>query len=259
MSPDEVEAGAQFDVEWTGPNAQGDYVAVVPQGAEEWTNTDDYFNTNAGSPGTLTAPTKDGAYEVWYVDGATEEVLLSVGITILPFTGDLLAPDEVPAGTEFEVAWNGSGGQGDYVTIVPEGAEEWTSTDDYFDVSVGPIGLLYAPMKDGEYEIWYVSANREIQLRRPIVVLPLEITIDAPDEVAAGSTFQVSWTGPDGQGDYITIVAAGAPVGSFLDYFYTSTGPTGEIDAPDEPGQYELWYATERVRGVFFRVPITVN
>src|ERR1700752_2910940 len=28
-------------------------------------------------------------------------------------------------------------------------------------------------------------------------------TLQAPPEVAAGATFQVSWTGPDNQGDYV--------------------------------------------------------
>src|SRR5687768_11206770 len=36
--PGEVEAGAEFDVSWTGPDDQGDYIAIVPAGATEWTN-----------------------------------------------------------------------------------------------------------------------------------------------------------------------------------------------------------------------------
>ena len=54
--PDSVEAGADFEVAWTGPDNAGDYIAIVPVNATEWTNTDDYFSTSSGSPGDLTAP-----------------------------------------------------------------------------------------------------------------------------------------------------------------------------------------------------------
>lgn len=259
-APDSVEAGSEFDVAWTGPANTGDYITIVTPDATRWQGGDDYFDVSVGSPGQLTAPTTPGDYVLWYVSGADDEILLRVPIEVTAFTGSLLAPEEVPAGTEFEVAWNGPGAAGDYVTIVPEGAERWTAGDWYFDVSVGSPGKLWAPMSGGAYEIWYVAGvDESVQARIPITVLPLEITLDGPDEVAAGSTFEVEWTGPDGNGDYITIVPADASEGAYLDYAYTYEGNPVEITAPDEPGEYELWYASDRVNGTFFRVAITVT
>src|SRR5262245_50042922 len=43
-------------------------------------------------------------------------------------------------------------------------------------------------------------------------------TLQAPPEIDAGSTFQVSWTGPDNKGDYVTIVPAGAADAVFTSY-----------------------------------------
>lgn len=259
-APSEVEAGAAFDVAWTGPNATGDYVTIVPAGATAWTFEDPYFNTNAGPTGSLVAPTAPGEYELWYVNGADDTVAFSVDVTVTPFEGDLLAVDEVAAGTEFEVAWNGPDGPGDYVTVVPVGADAWTGADPYFNTSIGPVGTLYAPMTDGDYEIWYVvGSDSSVQSRRPITVTPLEITIDAPESVGAGEDFEVAWTGPDGQGDYLTIVPEGSAEGAYLSYAYTYTGSTVTLTAPDEPGSYEIWYASDRVPGTFHTVPITVD
>ena len=56
-----------------------------------------------------------------------------------------------------------------------------------------------------------------------------------------GATFQVTWTGPNGPSDYITIVAAGAT-------------------APAAAGNYEIWYASDRVPGLIFaRTNIVVH
>lgn len=256
--PAEVEAGAEFEVSWTGPDDRGDYVAIVPEGATEWTNDDPWFYTANANPGTMVAPTADGEYELWYVAGLGEEVLARSPITVTPFEGALLAPEEVPAGEEFEVAWNGPDGPGDYVTIVAKGTEQWTN-EDYFYTYEGDPGMLIAPIGAGEYEIWYVTGDSVTQDRRPITVTALEVTLDAPDSVAAGSTFEVTWTGPDGRGDYITIVPAGSEEGAYLDYAYTYEGNPVTITAPDEPGSYEIWYASDRVDGTFESIPIIVS
>lgn len=256
--PAEVEAGAEFEVAWTGPDDRGDYIAIVPAGATEWTNDDPWFYTANANPGTFVAPTADGEYELWYVAGADESVLARSDITITPFEGALLAPDEVPAGAEFDVAWNGPDGPGDYVTIVAKGTERWTN-EDYFYTSEGDPGTLIAPIGAGDYEIWYVTADGETQATLAVSVTALEVTLDAPARVAAGASFEVEWTGPDGPSDYITIVLAGSAEGAYLDYAYTNEGNPVTIIAPDEPGAYEIWYASDRVGGTYESIPITVE
>lgn len=258
-APDELEAGAAFDVAWTGPNSQGDYIAIVPADATGWTETDDYFNTNSGSPSSLTAPLAPGPYEVVYFDGASEAAVTRVPIEVTAFAGDLLAPEEVPAGAVFAVAWNGPNGPGDYVTIQAVGAGAWTD-EDYFSTSSGSPGELVAPITSGQYEIRYVSGTGgAVQATRPITVLALEASISAPDQVTAGETFDVEWTGPDGPGDYVTIVPLGAEPRTYLSYFGTSSGSPGTLTAPDEPGDYELWYVTAAEYGIFARTAIEVR
>ncbi len=102
-----VEAGAEFEIEYRP--TRGDYV-TGPAGSDEWTN-EPYFGTADGNPNSLVAPTGDGNYELWYVSGDDESVLFRLDIAVTPFAGDLLAEEEVPAGQEFEVAWNGPMGR----------------------------------------------------------------------------------------------------------------------------------------------------
>lgn len=240
-APDEVEAGAGFEVAWTGPDNSGDYITIVAAGATAWTN-EDYFNTHNGNPGRLTAPLTAGAYELWYVSNADDSVVARRPITVTPFTGGLLAPDEVAGGTVFEVAWTGPNGSGDYITIVPVGAAvgDYMSYD---NTSNGSPAELVAPVKGGAYELRYVTGNpREVMLTRPITVLEVTASVDGPDSVKVGTNFDVAWTGPDGPGDYITIVPAGSAPGAYLSYQGTSRGSPLQLDAPAEPGDYELWY-----------------
>jgi len=262
-APDEIDAGADFEVAWTGPNAQGDYITVVPVGATEWTNADDYFSTIAGSPGNLTAPLKEGAYELWYVSGDDEEVLTTRPITVTAFTGDLLGPDEVAGGTEFEVAWNGPNGTGDYITIVPLGAgpSDYLS---YWDAHNESPGTLVAPVKAGDYELWYVTGTpREVMLRRPISVLEVEATVEGPTSIAADTEFEVEWTGPNGPGDYITIVPVGSEPNAYLSYWDANRGSPGTLTSPEGAGEYELWYVIpgrrEGPTAVYARQPIEVT
>jgi Ca-activated chloride channel family protein len=67
----------------------------------------------------------------------------------------------------------------------------------------------------------------------------------------------VTWTGPNGQGDYVTIVALGALKWTNESYFYTSAGSPGPLVAPIATGDYELWYVTGTDAKTMVRAPIT--
>ncbi|MDP9465560.1 MAG: hypothetical protein M3P52_13115, partial [Actinomycetota bacterium] len=257
--PADVAAGEKFPVNWTGPSGAGDYITIVAAGAAKWTN-EPYFNATSGAtPGSLVAPIKDGAYALWYVSGDTDTILARRDIRVTPFSGALGGPAEVEAGSSFEVGWNGPNGPGDYVTIVAAGTAKWTN-ESYFNTSNGNPGTLVAPLDTGEHVLWYVTgADGATMANRPITVTPYTVTLDAPNQVQRGAQFEVAWTGPDGPSDYITIVPAGSPPDTYTSYAYTNTGNPVTITAPDTAGSYEVWYASDRVKGIVFgRIDITV-
>lgn len=260
-APQEVAAGAKFEINWTGPRGQGDYITMVAAGATKWTN-EPYFYTTGASPGTLTAPVVEGPYALWYVSGADDTILARRAIRVTPFVGDLGGPEEVMAGSMFEVAWNGPNGPGDYVTIVKAGAAKWTNESYFYTADANP-GKLVAPIEAGSYELWYVTgAGASTEATRPITVTPYVVTLDAPAQVAKGAAFDVTWTGPNGPSDYLTIVLAGSAPGTYGDYQYTQNfvGKPLPLKAPTTAGTYEIRYQSDRVTNVVFGSrPITVN
>ncbi len=169
-------------------------------------------------------------------------------------------PAEVGAGDQFEVSWTGPAGTGDYITIVPAGATAWAG-EDYFDVSEGSPSTLQASIEDGAYALWYVAndANDTVLARVAIRVTPFEGSVDGPASVGTGETFEVSWTGPGSPGDYITIVPPGTTAWNGQDYFDVSVGSTGELQAPEAPGNYELWYVSGQEEGFMVSTPIQVT
>ena len=244
----QVAVGASFEVTWTGPNKEGDYVTIVKAGTAKWTNEPYFYTTSNPSPGHLTAPGTPGAFEIWYVSGADASVLAKAQLTVSAFVGSIDAPDTVAAGTVFEVSWTGPNGPGDYVTIVKAGVAAWTN-EPYFYTNVGPKSTLLAPIDAGAYEVWYVSgAGDTVQLRHPITVTPYSSSVDGPGEVNHGQPVSIAWTGPAGPGDYVTIAPVGSSEGTYLQYCDTTSPSPCIINAPDQAGAYEVRYVTGRTK-----------
>ena len=258
--PEEVAGGTAFEVLWTGPNNEADYITVVKADAKlgsykEWKWT------TVGSPMTFTAPIEAGEYEVRYQSDGTTGVIARQVFTVTSSEITLSAPASVMAGSAFDVTWTGPDGTGDYLTVVPSAdADGDGAYANYKYTRDGPTVSLNAGIEPGEYEVRYQSDRESgVFARTQVTVTPAVITMDAPDVVAAGSSFDVTWTGPDGKLHYLTIVKADSDDGAYGSYKYTSSGPTLTLTAPDEAGNYEIRYQITAGGNVFARIPITVE
>ena len=256
--PAEVNAGTEFEVSWTGPDNDRDYVTVVPIDAEDG-SYQQYNYTREGSPMSFTASIEPGVYEVRYQSDITSGVIARQAFTVVASDITLTVPAEVPAGEPFEVSWTGPDGERDYLTVVPADAPDG-SYKEYSYTREGNTLKFNAPIEPGTYELRYQS-DREggVFARQTFTVIPTTITLNAPDSIVAGTEFTVNWTGPDGQRDYITIVPADAPEGTYKSYKYTREGPSLNLIAPIEAGAYEIRYQSDRESGVFARIPVTVT
>jgi Ca-activated chloride channel family protein len=240
QAPASLPADTPFNVDWTGPNNQGDYISILPAGATEWIN-EAYFYTYVGTPGQMVAPTTPGNYKVVYIDGTSRNFKAQQPMTVTAFEGSVSGPASVAAGTVFSASWTGPNALGDYITIVAKGATQWTD-ESWFYTANGSPGNLAAPLVAGEHELWYVASDRTVMTRTPITVLPLAASVTVATSANKGASISVGWTGPNAPGDYITIVAAGAAEGSYLSYAYTGAGNPVNITAPDTAGAYEIRY-----------------
>ena len=109
-------------------------------------------------------------------------------------------------------------------------------------------------MGAGPGEIRYMSAQgARVLARRDIIFLPAKVTLDAVGAAEAGSTVEVTWTGPNNRGDYLTIVPAGAPEGQVGKYANTENGSPSRIALPKEKGPAEIRYISGQGRAVLGR------
>jgi len=77
------------------------------------------------------------------------------------------------------------------------------------------------------------------------LVLPLfqpEATLNLPDQAALGSRIEVSWSGPDGTGDYLATARPNDQPGSFVTFTGTQEGARLALEMPDQPGLFEVRY-----------------
>jgi len=244
-APASVAAGASFDVKWTGPNNDRDYVAIgeTTPGGRLYL---DYKYARSGNPLKLAAPEKPGDYEVRYILGVGDTVIARQLIKVGAVTATVSGPAEVAAGAKFKVTWTGPNNPRDYVTMVKAGAAEKTF-DRYVYTDRGATLDFTAPDEPGKYELRYSTGQGYLTLARaPITVGAITATITGPAQAVAGESFKVSWKGPDNPRNYVTIVAKGAREGAFTgSYFYaTPQNNPGSLVAPLVPGEYELRFST---------------
>lgn len=246
--PAEVIAGSSFDVEFTGPGNQGDYLTIVEVGAEEGKYGHyDYTDQNKSGTAKLRAPDTAGDAEVRYVTGQKAKTLASYPVKVLPAEAIVSADEKAPAGSPVKITWKGPNNQGDYITIVAKGADEGSYKDyQYTKNSEDGTVLVDAPEEPGEHEIRYVTGQKGKTLASaPLLVESVTATVSAPESVVAGGEFQVEWTGPQNQGDYVTVVEKGAEIGKYRDYFYTKNGESpGKLRAPETAGEHEVRFMT---------------
>ena len=257
-APDSVVAGARFEVLWTGPDNPGDYLTVVTQGAADASYAN-FTYTRQGSPMQLTALIEPGAAEIRYVTGRSHTILARRQLTITPPTVTLEAADEAPAGGKVNVTWTGPNNVGDYITVVPQSAPDGEYAG-YADAKHGSPSSIVVPIQPGDCEIRYVSGQgRKVLARRPLKVVPVEVTLSAPDEARVGATVEVTWTGPANGGDYITIVPASLSDERYAEYADASGGSPSRIRTPIEPGACEIRYVSGQGRRVLARRAIKVT
>lgn len=264
VAPPDPVAGATIVARYAGAPAgdRRDWLAVVPADAGDEVYLDWAYASGTSGSVELRVPDDAGELEVRYhlvlPEGGTRVIGRSPVFASQAATATLEGPAEVGAGGTFAVAWTGPDNDGDYLTIVPEGAHEG-SYDSYAYTRDGSPATLIAPGRPGAYELRYVTGQGGTLARAPITVIAVEAAVAGPSEVPAGSEFDVAWTGPDNDGDYLTIVEVGAHEGAYTSYAYAREGSPVTLAAPVEPGAYEIRYVAGRGDATLASAPITVT
>jgi len=253
----EATAGSTVPITWQGPNNEGDFITIVPRGAESG-SYERCAPTRGGSPAAVAAPMDTGEGEIRYLSGQNSRVLARRPIKILPAHVSLGAAEETVAGALVSITWEGPNDENDYLTIVPKTAADGGRGAIAYTMKGSPLQLT-APSETGDGEIRYMSGwGDRVLARRMIKIVAGQATLTAPDEGVAGSNVQITWSGPNNENDYITIVAKTAPDGNRGDFAWTLKGSPAQVAAPGQPVDGEIRYVSGQDDKVLARRAIKV-
>jgi hypothetical protein len=196
------------------------------------------------------------------IGGGLAAFLISFVTTSVAFAADeltLTAPREASAGAEIEVSYEGSTAPLDFISIDEQEAAEGDYGEYAYVQSGNPVKLR-VPDAPGEYQIRYHRANDyKVAGSAPLTVKDVKATIEAPAQVDAGANFEVTFSGPDTTGDFISIDSGGASDRDYGPYVYTKQGSPAKMRAPDEAGAYQVRYHLGQSYRVVASRPLTVG
>ncbi|MCK4711614.1 MAG: hypothetical protein KAT26_01910, partial [Marinosulfonomonas sp.] len=243
-APDTAVAGSNINIEWDGPNAKNDYITVSEIGSSG--NQYIAFQyTHRGTPASLKMPLHPGEYQLRYVLAQGHEIIARRKIMITPVTATLAPPAPITAGSTFTLEWSGPDYKKDYISLAKPGSAV-NQYDTFEYTHNGSPMRLRAPTTPGKYMLRYIAAGPDKMAiaTQEVEIVAVSATLETKDIVPAGGKLQVTWTGPDGDRDYISIAEVGSRVQDELSYTYTkdSTGDSLTIKVPTTPGTYELRY-----------------
>lgn len=255
--PASVPVGAPLPVAWTGPAAARDFISVDAPDMND-AQYGAYVYTQQGSPAALTAPDAPGRYLVRYHSGDSGyRVLATHAVEVTERQVALTFPASVEAGGALSVEWSGPSYPREFISIDAVGASD-REYGTYAYASASPASLR-APDQPGSYVVRYhLASSYRVVGSAPLVVGGVSATLTAPARVQAGSDIEVTWTGPNGALDYVSIDSLGSAEREYGPYAYTRAGSPLTIRVPEAPGRYELRYHMGASYAVVTAVPLEV-
>ncbi len=255
--PETAVAGANVEVQFTGPVESGDWITITTPDAPA-NKYNDYHYTKQGSPGELRMPLEPGDYEYRFVQG-DKKVLARQAVTVTAATATLTVKGTAIAGETVSVEFTGPApASGDWITVTALDAPA-TKYNDYAYTKQGSPAEIRMPLDPGDYEVRFVQGNKKVLARKAIKVTPATATLDAPGSAKARAYIEVAFTGPPaGSGDYVAVAKVGAPDNKYETYGYVAKGSPARVRMPTEPGDYELRYIQGNKK-ILARRPIKVT
>jgi len=178
----------------------------------------------------------------------------------------LAAPDQAEIGARIEVAWQGPGGRYDQVQFFDpaaangEGKRLRAKNILHGDFERNSVTMTVVT-EPGSYELRYYDGSlRKILATRPIEVIPAEVVLFAPDEIAMARPVTVEWQGPGGRYDAVQLVDPASDKRLHEKRLRNDDFDNNKVTMPTpaEPGAYELRYYAGEDKAVLASRPLDV-
>ena len=200
---------------------------------------------------------RSGALETRILKDDTARTVTVVVNSVLPEAA-LDFENPVPAASVLSVSWSGPDAEGDYIELLDGNGDRLE--DSYFVYTAdGNPSQLRVPGEEGAYSLRYVYARANAPLAEaPLTVTPALASLSATAEAEVGTSVDVSWTGPAGEGDLIGVFPNGASEEdrSPLSYERVIEGSPLSLHMPGAEGYYEIRYLTGNDMTVLAATPI---
>jgi len=200
-------------------------------------------------------PTEVGVYEIRYQLRQGDVILATRPITVTDLQVGLTAPETATAGEHVTVQWTGPDYDNDYISVGIPGDANYIN---YTYTSEGNPVSLQMPTEPGDYELRYqLRQDDEIIATRPITTTKIDVSLSTPSSAAMGEYVSIEWTGPDYEGDYISVGEVGQD--AYINYTYTSDGAPLVLQMPTEVGDFEVRYQLRQDSVILRREPISIT
>jgi Ca-activated chloride channel homolog len=256
-APEQAVIGPTISVQWTGPEDEGDCIAIGrnENDYEQRTFLDHHTNTVD-----LPMPTAPGNYFVFYHQMSTNKALARIPIVLAAAEATLSAPPQAVIGSTINVKWTGPGYSYDILSIglASQKPTEYIECA-FLTASVDTVEVLM-PTVPGDYVICYrMFQDRIVLTSVAIVLVAAKATLEAPPQAAHGSTITVKWTGPGYNCDTLSIgLASQKPTAYVERAILAASVDTVELLMPTVPGDYVICYMMFQDETVLASVPITI-
>jgi Ca-activated chloride channel family protein len=255
--PERAEVRTPMTLTWTGGGLPGDHIIFEHVGTDL---TEDVLCIPAigDGPATVDAPDLAGDYVVRYRSSRGQS-LARASLDVFEILATLEGPTEAAPGQSLSIDWTGPDAPQDFLSIAAsgDGDDQYRS---FTPTTSGNPAVLNAPITPGNYEVRYVRAeDGEVLARLPLVILAVEVTLEVPKVVEAGTRFEVAWKGTAGEGDFVAVAHRGSGPKQHLDWSYTDLGSPVTLAAPFEAGQYVVRYISGTSQEIVARRPIEVR
>jgi len=256
--PPSVPAGSAFKVQWKGPDSRGDFIAIVEKGSKEL-HYRDYTYTKKGNPADFLAPGDVGDYELRYIHAHTRKVIGQADIKVTPVKASVQVPASTDVAVEFEVAWQGPAYPSDYISVARPDQGPGSYVNYTYTREGSPLKLR-APSDPGTYEVRYIlGRGSKLLTKTNIAIKGVGAAVDAPSVADVATAFEVVWQGPANKEDYISVARPDQGPGSYVNYTYTREGSPLKVQAPSDPGTYEIRYILGRGNKLLAKTTIEIK
>ncbi len=170
------------------------------------------------------------------------------------------APDKVVQSDVFEVGYDGPKDKDDRIQISWPGLPAGSEIRSVLAAPDGQKRRMTAPAEAGTYELrYYHPALNAVLATRVLDVGMRPVTVSAPARSPAGAPMTIAWTGPAAQFDEIWITPANGSDTKLASAPIKHNFKPVSLDAPLEPGLYEVRYHSAADNTTAAKVQFTVD